>query len=129
MELDRSPDECAAWPADHADAWDRLYAAAREQAVAEAQAEALCALRVMLRSKDEKTCQGAIKLINSMGARRGKAEPPAKPMSELVRLAHHVENLDETARRKFFDDFRPRRRPKRHRDDGKLPPSGGDRTP
>ena len=104
-----APDTCRRWTSDWADEWKRLYAEACENVDDESRAESIATLRSMLRSEDDRLRQGAAKMLNDVGARRGKPQLSSPPVSDLVRIATYVESLDESELREFLAEFLPDR--------------------
>src|SRR5262245_33384495 len=53
------PETCQAWPRRFPVIWNRLYAEAARATTRQAEAEALCTLRLLMRSKDPKVALAA----------------------------------------------------------------------
>lgn len=129
----RSPETCRRWPAIHPEVWKRHFRAAAMQFAEDCATEALVFLRMLARSKEEKTCLQACKIMlqTSTDLRKLEVSLPAPELeeTEAVKRARIIDQIPpEEARRMCEDlaDISCRRRGWTRPPDGWQPPADSD---
>jgi len=88
----RSADTVRRWPKSHALLWARALAEAQHDVLEEARAEAVGALRLQLRSDDDKVKLAAAK---ALVAAVGRVAPAAAADDDLARAEAFLQTLDD----------------------------------
>lgn len=113
------------WPEQYPEIWKDAYEQARRTILAEAEAEAICVLRLQLRAEDQKIRLDAARKLVDRGAQVKTESTEGNVDSPIVRIATQLEGLSDVELVALLDRLREATEDRRGVDSLRLEMPGG----